>query len=132
MNEGDFGIPPSLRNAIVWIVVSVALTILLGGGAGSLVMGIARGGLEASGVEIGKSLVESGKVVGARLFDLLEANRASAMYARPTDDHRSWCGVDPNQETYCCDTGRRLVIEYWGDLSPYSGHAGIKYRRLCY
>lgn len=126
-------VPQSLRNAILWLVISAILTAVFGGGMGSLVGGVAKGSLEAVGVEIGKSLVDEGKVLGKKIADALKANRLKAVYASPTNDYRAWCGIDPNHETLCCnDTSRRLVIEYWGGTSPYAGYAGIQFRHACY
>jgi hypothetical protein len=118
----DFELPQSIRSAIFWVVIWVVVSLVFGGGVGSLVGGIAK-----------EAIVDGGKALGKRLSEQLEASRPKAMYASPTNDGRRWCGVDPLQLTYCChDVGQSLVIEYWGDRSPYSGYGGIQFRRVCY
>ena len=124
-----FDFRPSFGGILVAVIIGVVSTLLFGGSVpAAFFAGAVRGGIEASGRNFGKGIVEF-------LQGNHEENSSSshAVYALPAPGHGGWCGTDPNNSVRCCnDTSYRLTIQYWGPTSPYSGVNGVKFSYGCY
>jgi hypothetical protein len=138
MDTNGFGLfNGTLKSVIIGIISSVILTLLFGNSVpGTIFKELIRGGLEATGVEVGKNLGPS-VIAGVltmekKVADWFGQGRASYIVTPRANGHGPQCGTDPNGQVYCCDNPeRQFVIGYSGPWSPYQ-YGGISYWRTCW